>query len=541
MIQPGFIVLVKWAILFCVIVPGLSAQVVVYPFPGGEPQSQDYQVSVDGRPVFCHQSRAFDRSSTMKCMGRPVTPLTFASFDFQGKVTVTVVFGDALSRDGIDTSTVTIRPLAAKLNPKVSSARSITFELDRPCQLSIEPGCQTRRPLHLFANPLEQDAPLLTAPHVMAIPPGVHTASELAPSGGRTTYYFQPGVHRIPSLNMLTGQTVYIAGGAVVKLLPLPDAVYDQRTSGIPIDFAKKVPSLIHARHVTDVTIRGRGVLSTQEALESRQRASVITTEYCTHLKIEGVVVCDPGRWTIHLFASDKTTVKNIKIIGSFVNSDGLVIGGSSQVLVEDCFCHNADDAFQIKAWLPQREVIFRNCVAWSDVAMCFGIPAENPASLSDVLFERCTVIHQLSHSSAKPVVGIASTSTGKISRITFDQIVIEDVSNPQVATLKVMNNWPPKNGQILAVPTQPGNPYLPVNGRPDKEAGEIDGVVFSNIHVLNAANNDIVVMSAGPKAPITNISFTHVTINQVPLLNANDSRLHRNQWVSGLMAGNAP
>jgi len=36
--------------------------------------------------------------------------------------------------------------------------------------------------------------------------------------------YFGPGVHEAREIDLLTGQTVYIAGGAVVHLHPAPRA-----------------------------------------------------------------------------------------------------------------------------------------------------------------------------------------------------------------------------------------------------------------------------------------------------------------------------
>ncbi len=517
-----------------------SAQVVIYPTPAGEPQSTDYQVWVNGQPVFGYTSYEFDPNSSQTLNGRPVAPLTFASFDFQGTVTVTVAFGSSLTQAGINTSTVTIRPLASGLAPTVTSSNTITFQLSQPCQLSIEPGGQTARPLHLFANALETNAPNPAASNVKSLAPGIHTAADIALSGGQTILYFQPGVHQSPSISPVNGETIYVAGGAVVELEPitgLDPTNYSDILYGIA--FAGVNP-LINARWVNNVTVRGRGVLSARIALLNQQRAELIHQEGGGNITIEGVTVRDPGGWSVNLVNSSSALVQNLKVIGYFVNSDGVAIGGTSHATVRDSFCHNADDAFEIKTWISQQDVTFTNCVCWSDVGTCFGLAWENGASVSNVWFKDCTAIHDLAVTTAQPAVGICvnnpgSGNPGSVSGVTFQNIVVEHVAGSLVAPLKVVNNWPTTSWQITVVPTQPGNPYVPLNPPAYSNAPPISNVIFSNIQVLNSANSDIAVVSAGSFAPVQNVSFYNVSINGSPVSGLSFARLFTNQWVSGL------
>ena len=133
----------------------------------------------------------------------------------------------------------------------------------------------------------------------------------------------------------------------------------------------------------------------------------LIWVERCRNLKIEGVTVCDPGLWSVNLVNSDYVQVQNLKVIGSYVNSDGVAVGGTSHVTVRDSFCHNADDAFEVKGWIPMTDVTFSNCVCWSDVGICFGLAWDVPASVSNVWFKNCTVIHDLAATTAQPAVGM--------------------------------------------------------------------------------------------------------------------------------------
>lgn len=512
-----------------------TAQIVIYPNSLGETQSQDYQVSVNNQPIFCYTSYAFSEFSTQKIMGRPVTPLTFASFDFQGTVTVSITFGSSLTSAGIDISKVTIRPLSLNIKPTFIFGNTISFQLSEACQLSIETGNQTTRVLHLFANPLELNPPLSTSTNVKVLNPGTHNAADVTLSGNQTVLYFTPGVHQVPSISPKSGELIYIAGGAVVELTPVSGATYNENLSGYT--FAEVNP-LINASWVNNVTIRGRGVLSGRLALNNLQRCNLIREQGCSNFNIEGVTVRESGNWSINLVNSSVAVVNNVKVIGHFVNSDGFVVGGVSNATVRNSFCHNADDAFEIKSWISMQNVIFDNCVSWSDVGCCFSLAWEINANVSNVWFQNCTVIHSFAKSTAQPAIGICSSfAPGLISNIHFKNIVIENDESGH-APIKVINNWQTNSWTYDSALCTSDNPYVLKNSPSDTGIGSITNVSFDNIQVINSINPDIAIISAGTNAPINDISFNNVRINGVNVTNSYP-HLYTNQWVSGLAFSN--
>ncbi len=165
------------------------SKVTIYPAPKGEPASEDYQVFVNGKEVFCYTSFQLDGKPEKTIAGRPVSPVTFCYFDQEGPVDVEVRFLGGLNKAGIDTSKVVVRPLAHNIRPQVKDGR-IRFRIERPCQLSVEPGGCLRHPLHIFANPPEKDIPDPKDPNVL---------------------YFGPGIHELREVNIKSGQKVYIA------------------------------------------------------------------------------------------------------------------------------------------------------------------------------------------------------------------------------------------------------------------------------------------------------------------------------------------
>ena len=98
----------------------------------------------------------------------------------------------------------------------------LRFRLDKPCQLSIEPGGSLRHPLHLFANPLEKDVPAPNAPGVR---------------------YYGPGFHEVGEIDLVSNETVYIAGGAVVSLKP---QAADKLAAGQPASELRRGRLVVH-------------------------------------------------------------------------------------------------------------------------------------------------------------------------------------------------------------------------------------------------------------------------------------------------------
>jgi hypothetical protein len=430
-------------------------------------RSPDYRVSVNGKAVFCHKSYAYTseqyfwetrpatpvaepgktKLSEAIAEGRPVTPLTYCSFDFQNKVQVKVSFKDPLrqAKDPvteapfIDTRVVDVRPLSAGINPPVTTVTQpdgstnpgIIFTLDAKapcqlvhtktrtansaCQLSIEPGKQTKHPLHLFANPIETDVPVIDDSVKVMEPNNTddpyHSGAEMKLSGEQDTLYFKPGVHYVnpislkPDPNKQTpSTTIYVAGGAVVYLKPqyVPRATTcdpPKPCPPLPPTFAcEKYPCpprqlhnrswiwidpLIKSYDLSNIAIKGRGILSGKLALDGNpnenltQRASLISLDggedgglYEGHtVKVEGVTLDEPGDKALVFNYLNRPTaagacpvseidtdkcrarVSNVKVIGHFGNTDAIVFNGTHNGIVQDSFAHNADNGMQVKSF----------------------------------------------------------------------------------------------------------------------------------------------------------------------------------------------
>lgn len=398
--------------------------------------------------------------------------------------------------------TLAVRPLSLGIEPVVSETDgSITFTLNEPCNLSIEPF-GAKYPLHLFANPPDTHKPDLSADNVVVFEPGVHSMEETdtASYTGPMVYYFKPGHHIIHQLLLNDGDTVYVAGGAYVSQHLEPDAQpwIDWNPFGDTDMRLQK--STFFSEHQDNIRIYGRGVIDGGYSIEQKHRHTLVELRYADGIDMEGVILKDSSAWTLWLEQSRDIHVDNIKILGYYVNNDGIEISACHDTLIENSFCHNADDSFIVKAWLDASNITVQNCTVWNDVAQSFGAVYEIYGEVSDITFRDCTVIRStggLWTDESGGVLSLWNTGGGNIHDVLFENIVIEEATNSAREALKVSVT--------------------------DNPSGKISNIRFKNIAFLDTANTDIKIK--GPDGSIQGVTFENVSLNGEPVLSESDAR----------------
>ncbi len=342
----------------------LPAAVVRYPAPPGAPRSPDYRVFVDGEEIFTYQA--------------PVA--SFAAFDFEGEVAIEI-------RPARDVKWVDVRPRSRGVRPRIEQG-VIRFSLDRPANLSIEVNGELARPLFLFANPIERDAPK---------------------PGDEGVHYFAGGkIYDVGILEVGSDETVYIAGGAIVR-------------GAIVADRAERV------------TIRGRGILdgtSTRGRKHPRlRRTRLINFLECRDVSVSGIILYNSDTWQIVPILSEQVRISNVKILSGNNSDDGIDIVRSSDVLVDGVFVRTKDDCVAIKSFLGSGaggdrgtyRVTVQNSVFWNAEwgnAMEIGFELKTPR-VDDIVFRNIDVIH---------VEDGAVFSIHNGDRATVSNVLVEDV-----------------------------------------------------------------------------------------------------------------
>jgi len=374
-LQRAFVVLTL-AVLGCIAAEAASGEttLVTYPAPEGADRADDFVVKIDGREIFVYDCKV----------------AAFAGFSFSGEVTVTVVPNKDVDR-------VDIRPKSHGIASSIKG-RAVTFQLDQPCNLSIEMNGNIRRPLFLFANPLEKDPP---------------------EPGDRNVRYFEAGkIHDAGEIKLGSRETIYIAGGAIVR-------------------------GRIRADGARNARVLGRGIL---DASHRDYKTQMVKLSGCSNVELNGITVLNSYGWTLVPVKSDKVKISNVKVIGWRDNDDGVDIVGCRDLRIEGCFLRTKDDCIAVKAspgYFEEGESGLRNVedvsvvdtVLWNAEwgnAMEIGFELQTK-KISDVLFKNCDIIHV----ERGGTFTIHNGDFARVENVRFENIRVED-SRDKLIELRV-------------------------------------------------------------------------------------------------------
>ena len=322
------------------------ATVVTHPASASEVLSGEYELAAEGKKVDVYTARVLDPPFAGKQWDFG-GPYAFANFDMAGRVKVTVRAKRSLRN-------TMIRPAFPDVQLQVEDEHTVSIMLGSPRKISVEPDGKNG-PLLLFANPMETQAPKSGAPGVI---------------------YFGPGLHQPGKVEVRDNQTVYLAGGAVVK-----GAI---------------------VAHGSNIRILGRGILDGSD-YEWRKGPYHFTVGITgTNVEVSGITIRGSSHWTIVPHASRKVTVRNVKLCGSRVqNDDGINPCNSQDVLITDCFIRSDDDCVAMKGLdlnLPNNHVenvVVENCTLWCDRARIFLLGHESRAAfMRNITLRNLDIIH---------------------------------------------------------------------------------------------------------------------------------------------------
>ncbi len=430
------------------IIDSSAATTVIYPAPSGAPISKQYSVTINGAQCPAYKSLC--------------DQVNYTSFDVSGgPVAVTVT----ATEPGYWSDGVNIRPLSRGVVPKVEGQK-LTFTIDKPCQLSVErPSVsgsdQDAEVLFVFANPPENDAPKADDPDVI---------------------YYGPGMHRVEgNIALRSGQTLYIAGGAIVD------------AGGV------------RARNAKDIAIRGRGTLCCRV---EKIWDSGIQFDNCRSILLEDVTVFtyvpDGNQYGIqnHLSKCSDVTVCNYKAIGSNANTDGFQCHGCSKMTFTDSFIRGTDDnlAFYGNSFDEQpgesrtSDISVKGCVFWpmwqSGVCRIGWGDYPNPTNASNIEVRDCDVIHMWQGDMPEHALLDMREFAGRdssISNILFEDIRVEECDSLITVYTDESKGFKLRNLLMRNIDVKQPIWRTSFRGRPGKTffgCNDFENVTFENITV---------------------------------------------------------
>jgi hypothetical protein len=327
---------------------GSDSKVVTYPAPSEEILSDEYTVTVEDQQIDVYTARTLDPPFADKEWDFGGN-YAFTNFDISGSVDICISSSKRSLKD------VVIRPQSKGIKYTLVDDRTIRLALNQPLKLSIEPDGR-KSPLLLFANPIEIDTP--------------------KPNDQRVVY-FGPGLHKPEKIVLNSNQTLYLAGGAVVKAEVLAEGA--------------------------NIHIKGRGILDGSD-WEWRKGpvGNLLAIRNSQDVEVSGITLRGSSHWTIVPYNSRQVTIRNVKLCNSRVqNDDGINPCNSQNVLITDCFIRSDDDCIALKGLdfsginNNVEDIIVENSTLWCDRARIFLLGHESRAKfMRNVILRNLDIIH---------------------------------------------------------------------------------------------------------------------------------------------------
>lgn len=425
-------------------------QLVTYPAPQGAELTNDFTVKVrlpggEWQAIATYPVKVDE----VREARHHIETASMSYFDFNGEAEISVT----ANKEEIKTARV--RPLSYDITPQVSG-NTLTFKLDSPRNLSVEVNGDIFHNLHLFANPIDTHNPLK---------PGMNP-KKLKKS--RNLIYFGPGMHQLPgdTLNVPSGKTVYIAGGAIVR-------------------------GCIRAKNAENVQILGRG------EVHPAGRGEGISIINSKNVRVEGLITtqCPTG-------GSDSVTIRNVKAISSYGWGDGMNVFASNNVLFDGVFCRNSDDCTTVYATRKGfkggcKNITMQNSTLWADVAhpIFIGLhgDAEGQEVMENLNYVNIDILdHKEKQVDYQGCLAINVGDNNLVRNVRFENIRIEDFRQGQLVNLRIFFN----------------KKYCAAPGR------GIENVLFKDI-AYHGENTELSIIAGyNEERKVKNIRFENLSIN---------------------------
>ena len=134
---------IDMVLLFLIVAAPVWAEVVTYEAPVAASGAPDFAVKADGKNIFVNNARIAG----------------YVIFSCNGPVLMEITWMGTIE-------SVVVRPLSLGIKP-IIKGHKITFTLPKPTNVSVEINGNIRRPLFIFASPLETNSPKSEDPGII--------------------------------------------------------------------------------------------------------------------------------------------------------------------------------------------------------------------------------------------------------------------------------------------------------------------------------------------------------------------------------------
>ncbi len=429
-----------------------EATVVTYPAPDGAKLNSAFSVEVrqsgetEWMPVDVYAVKV-DKTEGVK---HSAATVSMAYFDFDGIIDVRVTSNELPVKD------VQVRPVSYNI-PVEKDGNSFSFSLDTPRNLSVEVNGEIFNNLQLFANPIEKNKP---------------SERELKKlKKDKKYHYYGPGYYNVGTITLGSGETMYVAGGAVLD-------------------------GNVEIKEADGVKVIGRGMIYPERNI------GVMVSE-SSNVEVNGIFTtqCAVG-------GSDNVKIENVKVMSWYGWGDGFNVFASNNVRYKHIFARTSDDCTTIYATRKGykggcKNIMTEDAVLWADVAHPFMIGLHGSAAelgvdapadtITDIVYRDVDVIdmneNQIDY---QGVFAIVAGDNNIVKNITFDNIRIENFRKGKLIDMRIA--W---NKKYCAAPGQC-----------------IENVLFKDIYYNGDRSELSLMIGYDESRKIKGVTFDNLVIN---------------------------
>lgn len=373
----------------------------------------------------------------------------------------------------------------------------------------------------------------------------IQDAIDACTGAGGGVVYVPPGEYTTGAIHLKDNVNLHLEAGATLFL--------SQNRN----DFAGRARSMINSSGARNIAVTGRGTLdglAQYEYVDARGKDPELVVEQeiarlagvpikryyrtgmqtfmfvlndSTDVLLEGITVINSPLWNVRLNQCDRVYIRGVHIYSDLdkgVNSDGIDIVSSSNVLISDSIIVTADDAIVIKTEglgggpaKPVENVTVTNCILSSsstpmmigtetqadirhiifsnsvirDSNRAFGINVQDGATVSDVIFTNITMDSRRRHwnwwGSAETFKFILKKRNAQSKLGVIRDIVIDNVISHARGTSSITGHAERRLENITISNLQM---FMEEENTPDKRATDairvdgVNGLKISNVSV---------------------------------------------------------
>ncbi|KFZ15539.1 hypothetical protein V501_02670 [Pseudogymnoascus sp. VKM F-4519 (FW-2642)] len=429
---------------------GTADVLKTYGIPDGVAKSASFDVKVrtpggKWRSIECYKPQVVQ--TNVFTGGTAKKDSSLVSFDFSGSVEISATYKNGAVK------TARVRPNSFGITPK-KNGTTVKFVLNQPKNVVLQINDEIFDALHIFTNPIEADTPT---------------------ANGTDLIYYGPGLHTFTKpINITSGQTMYIAGGAVIS-----------------------APGL-NFYQVQNAAIRGRGVLATPASTA----ISIIRSQ---NILLDGVIGINV---LPRSYQSSDVTFQNFRAISSVTWGDGIDVFCSKNILIDNVFLRTSDDSIAFynhrDEWVgDNNNITVQNSILWADVAHPINMAThgntQNPETTDGVVIRNIDILdHHEKQVDYQGTIAINAGDSNLVQNVLIDDVRVEDFRLGQLINLRVMfndkyNTSPGRGIHNITVKNlayQGTNALMSVLTGYDPDR-TIDGVTFYNLTINGLAIND--------------------------------------------------